>query len=57
MLYDCNRVRQYTWKHIMTINGCITNKMYKAYQVTYFDATPLVYNHDNKRTYVFYKND
>jgi len=30
MCYDGNKIRQYTWKHIMTINGFIANKMYKV---------------------------
>ncbi len=29
----------------------------KFYQVTYFDVTPLMYNHQNKKTYTFHKND
>jgi hypothetical protein len=42
----------------MTIKGFIANlKCIKFYQVTYFDATPLMYNHQNRKMYTSHKND
>jgi hypothetical protein len=38
----------------MIVNGF---KCIKFYQVTYFDATPLVYSHYNKKTYACHKNN
>ncbi len=40
----------------MIVNGFIVNKCIKFYEVTYFDATPLVYNHQNKITDTSHKN-
>ncbi len=42
----------------MIVEWFIVNlKCINFYQVTYFDATPLMYNHQNKRTYASHKND
>jgi hypothetical protein len=38
----------------MIVNGF---KCIKFYQVTYFDATPIVYNHLNKKTYSCHKKN
>jgi len=35
--------------------GLLQIKCIKFYQVTYFDATPLMYNHQNKKTYTSHK--
>jgi hypothetical protein len=41
----------------MIVNGLLQVQCIKFYQVTYFDATPLMYIHQNKITYASHKNN